>query len=312
MAGASTASHEPIVDPMPIDLSDASSLVPPGGDTAVPCRHVEPPDQLDDDGACDERDGGHENAFCVNDHGQSLDEAFHEPPTWDPHLQDYSGDFEGVDHGAAHHDIDEAVDEDANMHGASTSGDGHGERRVRRRLNNKTPAHATIYGVAKLLTRREANEQRDKRATKRRRVAADSRNVVAQAWTLLEARMRPSGGSHCMLEEPIAGSSGIQRGDGPGLPGASGGVEDIPEAGPDLHASHDIRKAVNLNVVYCNVCGAWTSGIRGRKLVEPCEGRCKHPTSLRLLQVGVYPAAGAKLPPQLRQPGARGTRRPRW
>jgi hypothetical protein len=242
----------------------------------------------------DERGDGHEYTFGVDDQGQSLDERFPVPPAWDPHS------------------TEEGFYENADMHGASAEGDGHGERRVRRRLNSKTPAHATAYVEGTLLTRREAIEQRHERAAKRRRVATDSRNVEAQAWALLEARVRLAGDSQGPLEVPTAGSSGSQRANDTRLAEASGGAEAVPEAGPNLHASHDIRKAVNLNVVFCNVCGAWSSGIRGRKLVEPCEGRCKHPTSLRLLQVGVYPSAGARLPPQLRQPGARGTRRPRW
>ncbi len=78
--------------------------------------------------------------------------------------------------------------------------------------------------------------------------------------------------------------------------------------GPQLHPSHSIQKSPGIEVIYCGGCGAWTRGTRSKGLSRPCKGRSGRNSDIRLLQVGVCPGRGARIPNELKLAGSRGTR----
>ncbi len=82
--------------------------------------------------------------------------------------------------------------------------------------------------------------------------------------------------------------------------------EDLADWG--VHDTHDVKKAPGIEVVYCSTCGAWTSGRKARKLKVACSGVPGHKGNLRLLQAGIAPHQGARMPRELKVDGARGTR----
>ncbi len=74
------------------------------------------------------------------------------------------------------------------------------------------------------------------------------------------------------------------------------------------HASHDVAAAPGAQIVYCRRCGAWTTGERSSNLIRECSLRQGHKGNLRLLSLGIMPRRGARVPPELKRAGARGSR----
>ena len=69
-----------------------------------------------------------------------------------------------------------------------------------------------------------------------------------------------------------------------------------------IHASHEMKKIGDTDILYCNLCGRWLADGKERKFVAPCQGLRKSNTSqLRLLQCGVRPGPGARIPASMRK-----------
>ena len=76
------------------------------------------------------------------------------------------------------------------------------------------------------------------------------------------------------------------------------------------HPSHHISYMANSEVIFCRACACWSLRSRLRGLEERCTGLKEGSAStLRLLQCGVQPAPGARLPPRCRK---RRARKSRW
>ena len=71
-----------------------------------------------------------------------------------------------------------------------------------------------------------------------------------------------------------------------------------------IHKSHDIKPIRdNVNAVYCIRCGAWSSGAHIKALRATCEGIVRPARAFqhRLLQLGITPVAGARIPTNARK-----------
>ena len=78
---------------------------------------------------------------------------------------------------------------------------------------------------------------------------------------------------------------------------------------PDPHPSHQMRVANAVDAIYCEVCGAWSRGRKKlRRLGQPCSSEQRRSHTIRLLQLGIVPRAGAVIPEQLKL-GFRGAKR---
>lgn len=68
---------------------------------------------------------------------------------------------------------------------------------------------------------------------------------------------------------------------------------------PELHPSHDIRRVGTQDALYCGRCAKWSAGLLSfNKFTQICHGSTPKSSSfqLRLLECGVIPNAGAKIP----------------
>jgi bacterioferritin-associated ferredoxin len=163
-------------------------------------------------------------------------------------------------------------------------------RNVRRRLNVKTPAEETAYGKAEFLTYREAEAASQKRRGLKRKWEAEARATRQQAWRIIAHD--PNAG---LVEQQAVNDSGSNDAQ----------LEGEDSAG--VHATHQLKEVPGSQVAYCCICAAWTSGRRLRNLSRPCRGETKQPNLLRLLQLGVDPTQGARIPAaELRRHRARG------
>ncbi len=75
-----------------------------------------------------------------------------------------------------------------------------------------------------------------------------------------------------------------------------------------LHSSHNICKAPGSDILYCAICGSWTSGRRSRGLTKQCRGDTGRKGGTRLLQLGIAPLPSARVPQVQKRLGERGTR----
>jgi hypothetical protein len=80
------------------------------------------------------------------------------------------------------------------------------------------------------------------------------------------------------------------------------------------HSSHRIVALHgNSDTIFCKNCSCWASKVKLRLLATPCQGiRVGSKSTLRLLECGVLPIAGAKLPAHLKKRHGRRGRRCRW
>jgi hypothetical protein len=177
---------------------------------------------------------------------------------------------------------------------------------IRRRLTGKTnPEKAATLGHCSsapagtaptesgLVTREVARA-----AQKRRRDAARVHSEAVKqartaAWSAIRRNPEAAGGSaehHREVQlDPLGEETAI----------------------PDLwnaHPSHDVASSPGVQVVYCRRCGSWSLGVKSRNLVKPCTLKPGHSGNLRLLRLGIVPRRGARVPAELKQTGARGTR----
>ena len=76
------------------------------------------------------------------------------------------------------------------------------------------------------------------------------------------------------------------------------------------HPSHDIQTlSSRMNIVYCRRCSTWSKNVKLKALARTCEGLKEgNKGQLRLLQLGIVPLPGAKVPVHLRRIFARGRR----
>ena len=77
------------------------------------------------------------------------------------------------------------------------------------------------------------------------------------------------------------------------------------------HASHEIQYlATDNSIIYCRICSGWSLRIKLKSLRKESEGlKDGNRFRLRLLEVGVAPYPGAKMPAHLSRVHCRGRRR---
>jgi hypothetical protein len=75
----------------------------------------------------------------------------------------------------------------------------------------------------------------------------------------------------------------------------------------NIHSSHSLMAVHGQEAVYCSACGGWAAEGRplrdDRLLAQPCRGFALRNSAAqkRLLECGIIPKKGAKLPPQMRK-----------
>jgi hypothetical protein len=92
-------------------------------------------------------------------------------------------------------------------------------------------------------------------------------------------------------------------------------IEEWGEGGPitNPHSSHRIVALHgNSDTIYCKRCSSWASKAKLRLLASPCQGIRGNHSTLRLLECGVLPIAGATVPSHLKKRHGRRARRCRW
>ncbi len=170
----------------------------------------------------------------------------------------------------------------------------------RRRLNQKTgPAAAAARGylqtgshsaTAPLGTKAEAAAAKRRVAEVLRRHRASAAAARASGWAAV----------HRAPEHASGGAVTEEAHEAP--PEAA-----VPRAW-EVHASHEARKAPRAELIFCANCGAWSAGHKARGLTLPCRGPVGHRGNLRLLNLGIAPVRGARIPAAFKSPGTRGTR----
>ena len=77
------------------------------------------------------------------------------------------------------------------------------------------------------------------------------------------------------------------------------------------HATHDIQNlATNSSIIFCRTCSGWSLRNKLKSLAGRCEGlKDGNRSRLRLLEVGVAPFPGAKMPAHLSRVHCRGKQR---
>ena len=77
------------------------------------------------------------------------------------------------------------------------------------------------------------------------------------------------------------------------------------------HPSHDIQTLPShKDVIYCRRCSSWSMNVKLKALAKPREGlKVGNKGQLRLLQLGIVPLPGVRVPGHLRRIYARGRRR---
>ncbi len=172
------------------------------------------------------------------------------------------------------------------------------QRVVRRRLNCKTSPRmasssqlnvpAGTSGGGELVTRVAAAAAR----VSFQRQLAEHRGKVkrarTEAWSAIFHEPSPIAALVCELHTEEARDA----------EGSSWGT----------HPSHDMTKPADADILYCRICGSWSRGRRVRGLAEACRGSTCNKGNLRLLEFGIAPVKGARLPPQFKKAGTRGTR----
>ncbi len=77
------------------------------------------------------------------------------------------------------------------------------------------------------------------------------------------------------------------------------------------HASHDVAALQHhAGIIWCRRCAAWSKNVKLKALGKVCEGlNDGNKTQLRLLEVGIAPYAGVRMPRHLSRVLERGRRR---
>ena len=81
--------------------------------------------------------------------------------------------------------------------------------------------------------------------------------------------------------------------------------------GHNPHHSHDTTYLANHpNIIWCRTCAAWSLRTKLKKLKTECEGfKNGNKSQLRLLQCGIAPFAGVRMPAHLSRKFCRGRTR---
>ncbi len=175
-------------------------------------------------------------------------------------------------------------------HGARTNYQNDGvatQRQVRRRLNCKTtPREASAgppvadgdeKGGGELVTRGAAAAPK----AKYQRQLEEHRRSVKRARTAAWASI---------FHEPAHIASRSSEAE-------ATDEDDEDGIGWGTHPSHNMAKPADADILFCRTCGAWSRGRRVRRLSEACVGKACNKGNLRLLEVGIAPVRGARLPP---------------
>ena len=192
--------------------------------------------------------------------------------------------------------MEEQSDEDERLHEAHGSHAGDAERQnegegtaIKRRLRTKTnPSQAPGFPTRELLKLGEFRIRQHKLKKAKAKRDTERRAVRQRAIELL-------------ARQP---------------PGAAMDIDEWSFDGPitNPHSSHRILALHgNSDTIFCKNCSCWASKAKLRLLATPCQGiRVGSKSTLRLLECGVLPIAGAKLPTHLKKRHGRIGRRCRW
>jgi len=157
----------------------------------------------------------------------------------------------------------------------------------RRKLLTKSSPIGTGYPMTALVSRATYKVQMEQRKNILRDGRHDKR-IAANAATSLPAR-------HQLVTSEASSSSNVQP--------------MIPIQKP--HASHDIAALPNhAGIIWCRRCAAWSKNVKLKALGKACEGlKDGNKGQLRLLQVGIAPYSGVRMPRHLSRVSERGRRR---
>jgi len=165
------------------------------------------------------------------------------------------------------------------------------EKGRHKRLTKKTKWQETSYGppVQELVTRAKAQGLKRKAAA----AAKDQRRVVRaaerKAWHATHASIEDVNN---MLDNPdevsIANSYAV---------GEEGAPQE--ELKCVVHPTHRVLKVGQTGAIYCTRCAAYSSRQHLKKLRNPCKGEVLKSSgrNFRLLQLGLLPGLGVRIPP---------------
>ena len=201
-----------------------------------------------------------------------------EPPAPNCGFDDSDGDsfhsavetFDGIDH-VNDSDMAQVVSARLNT-----------QRVKRRRIVGKTPAGSTNYTNNALATRADYRIRKERIAVQRKAEKADKKISYRKAIELLAAQ--PERSHQPRVEPPTEGA-----------------VRKTPMPVP--HLSHDITDLANsATIIFCRRCCAWSQRTKLRALRGECGGLVTdgNKNNLRLLECGVAPYKGAKIPLHLK------------
>ena len=162
---------------------------------------------------------------------------------------------------------------------------------TRRRLRVKTSPLLTGYPntalVTKIVYKVAMAHRRSLRASHKTEKAA----AVKSALKLLAAQLE-------LAKDFKSESDGLE---------CSGGMAIVRTP----HPSHEFQTLPShKEVIYCRRCSSWSMNIKLKALARPCEGlKTGNKGQLRLLQLGIVPLPGVRVPGHLRRIYARGRRR---
>ena len=162
-----------------------------------------------------------------------------------------------------------------------------------RRLFRKTRWGETSFGppAKELVTRVVAQGLKRKATAANRDQRRLDKKALVRAWSDTHANIEA-------VDDLIdnQGTVDMANEQDNGVKGADSQREDKCE----LHPTHRTARVGQLDAIYCTKCAAYTSRIRLKKLHEPCEGQVAKSSSrnYRLLQLGLLPGPGVRIPPQ--------------
>ena len=148
------------------------------------------------------------------------------------------------------------------------------------RLRAKTPAHMTNYFNTALATKTDYKVKMSQLKAKKSAFRFAQRTGKQIAIRSLAAQPELARG---LQEEQV------------GVPPLAGAKCSTP------HPSHNIQTlATNSNIIYCKTCSGWALRIKLKSLARQCEElKDGNKSRLRLLEAGVAPYPGAKMPAHL-------------
>ena len=162
-----------------------------------------------------------------------------------------------------------------------------------KRLTKKTQWNETEYGppVRELVTRAKARGLKRKANAAAKEQRRMDRIAEIRAWSAAEANIEAVSS---MLDSPVQ-TEVAQVGEE--MQGADFQKEDTCK----LHPTHKVLTVGQTDAIYCTRCAAYSSRANLKKLNEPCQGEVPKSSSrnYRLLQLGLLPGPGVKIPPAM-------------